>query len=98
MESVIEAHDPYCRGVVVLGAATAQDGLLRALRVAARFKCVKGFAVGRTIFADVASDWLSGVMDEHGACQVMASRLQALASAWLALKAGGAAMQQDGTA
>jgi 5-dehydro-2-deoxygluconokinase len=98
VESVIEAHDPFCRGVVVLGAGTAEDGLMQALRVAARFKCVKGFAVGRTIFADVASDWLSGVIDERGACQVMASRLQALASAWLALKAGGAGMPQEGIA
>jgi 5-dehydro-2-deoxygluconokinase len=89
VESVIEAHDPYCRGVVVLGAATAEDGLLQALRVAARFKCVKGFAVGRTIFADVAHDWLSGVIDERGACQVMASRLQKMAAAWLAFKADG---------
>jgi 5-dehydro-2-deoxygluconokinase len=90
VESVIETYDPYCRGVVVLGAATAEDGLMQALRVAARFKCVKGFAVGRTIFADVASDWLGGVMDERGACRAMASRFQALATAWRVLKAGGA--------
>jgi 5-dehydro-2-deoxygluconokinase len=95
VESVIESHDPYCRGVVVLGAARAEEGLLQALRVAARFKCVKGFAVGRTIFADVASDWLSGVIDEHAACRVMASRLQALASAWLALKAGAVGGHQE---
>jgi 5-dehydro-2-deoxygluconokinase len=96
VESVIEAHDPYCRGVVLLGAATAQDRLLEALRVAAPFKCVKGFAVGRSIFADVASDWLRGVIDERGACRLMASRLETLASAWLALKAREAGKQQDG--
>jgi 5-dehydro-2-deoxygluconokinase len=98
VESVIEAHDPFCRGVVLLGAATAEDGLLQALRVAAAFNCVKGFAVGRTIFADVASDWFRGVLDERGACQVMASRLETLASAWLALKTHGADLQQDGMA
>lgn len=98
VESVIESHDPFCRGVVLLGAATTQDELLQALRVAAPFNCVKGFAVGRTIFADVASDWLRGVIDERGACQVMASRLQELTSAWLALKARVAGIQRDGIA
>jgi 5-dehydro-2-deoxygluconokinase len=98
VESVIDAYDPYCRGVVLLGAATAEDGLRQAFRVAAPFKCVRGFAVGRTIFADVASDWLRGAIDERGACELMAARLEALSSAWLALKAHCAHIQQDGMA
>ena len=96
VESVIEAHDPFCRGVVVLGAATAQDALFEALRVAAPFECVKGFAVGRTIFADVASEWMRGSIDEAGACRVMASRLEALAFAWRTLKAGRTDRQEGG--
>ena len=91
VESVIEAHDPFCRGVVLLGLATPQDGLLQAFRVAAPFKCVKGFAVGRTVFLDVASEWLRGIIDERRACEVMASRLGALALGWKALKARGPA-------
>jgi 5-dehydro-2-deoxygluconokinase len=78
---------------VILGAATAEEGLLEALKVAAPFKCVKGFAVGRTIFADVASDWLRGTIDEAGACHLMACRLQTLTTAWVAVKAHGADMR-----
>jgi 5-dehydro-2-deoxygluconokinase len=98
VESVIEAHDPYCRGVVLLGAATSEDGLLQAFRVAAPFNCVKGFAVGRTIFADVASGWFGGAIDERAACELMATRLEALACAWVDLKTAGAGMQQGGIA
>lgn len=98
VEVVIDRYDPFCRGVLLLGAATAQDALLQAFRVAAPFKCVKGFAVGRTIFADVASDWLHGLIDERGACQVMASRLGALSSAWLALRSHAEGTQHGGIA
>lgn len=80
-----------CRGIVVLGLATPHDELLQAFGVAAPFKCVKGFAVGRTIFEDVASEGLRCVIDERDACEVMASRLGALVSSRLALKARGSA-------
>jgi len=98
VESAIEAYDPFCRGIVLLGAAASQDGLLQAFSVAAPFKWIKGFAVGRTIFADVASDWLRGAFDEQHACRLMTSRLQALASAWLDLKARATGSPKDGLA
>ncbi|ESQ86965.1 5-dehydro-2-deoxygluconokinase [Asticcacaulis sp. AC460] len=82
IDAAIAANDPLCRGVVVLGLSAPEDELLRAFEVAARFECVKGFAIGRTIFHDVAARWLKGEMDDAGAVEAMASKLSRLVTAW----------------
>ena len=51
VQRTIEANDPYCRGVVLLGLAATHDELLASFAVAAASPVVKGFAVGRTIWA-----------------------------------------------
>jgi 5-dehydro-2-deoxygluconokinase len=43
---------------------------------------VKGFAVGRTLFADAARRWLSGTMTDEAAIDDMAGRFQRLVDAW----------------
>jgi 5-dehydro-2-deoxygluconokinase len=86
IDAVITANDPLCRGVVVLGLSAPEDELLKAFEVAARFACVKGFAIGRTIFHDVAAQWLAGGMDDEAAVSVMAAKLSRLVSAWQAMR------------
>ena len=44
---------------------------------------VKGFAVGRTIFADAAREWLAGRIDDEAAITEMAGRFGELTDAWL---------------
>ena len=46
------SNDPWCRGVVLLGLEAPQDELERAFAATAGTAIVKGFAVGRTIFAE----------------------------------------------
>jgi len=48
-------------------------------------KTVKGFAVGRTIFADAAKAWLSGRMTDEQAVSDMAAKFKALVDLWLQL-------------
>ena len=43
---------------------------------------VKGFAVGRTIFAEAAKAWLAGDIGDDAAVANMASRFGALVAAW----------------
>jgi 5-dehydro-2-deoxygluconokinase len=78
----IEAGDPLCRGVVLLGLEAPADQLAAAFRIAARCDRVKGFAVGRTIFADAAKAWLGGGMDDAAAVDDMANRFATLVAAW----------------
>ena len=57
---MIAANDPWCRGVVLLGLEAPEDELEAAFAATAEAPIVKGFAVGRTIFADAAEHWLAG--------------------------------------
>lgn len=82
----IAKRDPYCRGIVILGLGAEQDALLKSFETAASFDLVKGFAVGRTIFADVAEAWLSGTMDDATARGQMADRFKALTDGWIRLR------------
>jgi 5-dehydro-2-deoxygluconokinase len=48
---------------------------------------IKGFAVGRSIFHDVAADCLSGRIGDDEAIEAMASRFSALVEGWRAARA-----------
>ncbi|HFQ15367.1 MAG TPA: DUF2090 domain-containing protein, partial [Rhodobacteraceae bacterium] len=85
--SCISSQDPYCRGIVILGLEAPVEQLLVSFKVAAGFDLVRGFAVGRTIFAAAARDWLAGRIDDDEARRVMADNFRVLAEGWLALRA-----------
>jgi len=80
--AAITQNDPYTRGVVVLGLDAAESALAASLALAARHDLVKGFAVGRTIFADAARAWLGGQITDAVAVTMMAERYQRLCSIW----------------
>ena len=61
--AAIEAHDRHTRGIVVLGLDAPEAELAASFETAAGFDLVKGFAVGRTIFGDVARGWMTGEVD-----------------------------------
>lgn len=83
IEVVIAANDPYCRGIVLLGLEAPKAELLKAFEATKAAPSVKGFAVGRTIFADAARQWLAGSIDDEAAIEDMASRFRELTDAWL---------------
>jgi len=80
--AAITRNDPHTRGVVVLGLDAAESALAASLALAARHDLVKGFAVGRTIFADAARAWLGGQITDAVAVTMMAERYQRLCSIW----------------
>ena len=82
ISSEIDAHDPSCRGIVVLGLDAPAVELAAAFRIAKASPRVKGFAIGRTIFADPARDWMAGNIDDATATQLMAERFAGLVAAW----------------
>ncbi|WP_286722845.1 5-dehydro-2-deoxygluconokinase [Devosia sp. 63-57] len=81
-DAVIEARDPLCRGVVLLGLDAPQDQLEAGFKAAKSARTVKGFAVGRTIFADAARAWLDGKISDEEAVADMAKRFGALVEIW----------------
>jgi 5-dehydro-2-deoxygluconokinase len=72
--------DPYCRGIVMLGLDAPASELAAAFRICGPM--VKGFAIGRTIFAEAADKWLSGKMTDEAAVAAMAAKFQTLVSEW----------------
>jgi len=88
IEAVIQRNDPWCRGVVLLGLSAPIEELLASIKVAATIPVIKGFAVGRTIFYDVAREWLAGRMGDSAAVAAMATRFDTLSKAWRIARAG----------
>ena len=85
-EAVIAKHDPWCRGIVLLGLEAPQAELEAAFAATANAPIVKGFAVGRTLFADAAEKWLAGTISDAAAIDDMAARFQRLTESWLAVR------------
>lgn len=85
--NAIEENDPYTRGIVVLGLDAPEEELRASFEVAASYKLVKGFAVGRTIFGDAARAWMKGDMDDAAAIAQMAERYTRLCNIWDAARA-----------
>ncbi len=56
--------------------------LIACFATAAPFAIVKGFAIGRTIFQDVARAWFAGAMSDAAALKAMAANFSRLANAW----------------
>jgi 5-dehydro-2-deoxygluconokinase len=86
IQDAILANDPRCRGVVLLGLAAPDEALLRSFKVAAPFQVVKGFAVGRTIWAEAARQWLKGEIDDEAAENILAERFGKLVTGWRAAR------------
>lgn len=79
---VIGRHDPWCRGVVLLGLHAPQAELEAAFARAARHDICKGFAVGRTIWGPAAEGWFAGKIDDAEAVAAMADSYARLIAAW----------------
>lgn len=80
--AAIENNDPHTRGIVVLGLDAPEAQLAASFEVAAFFPLVRGFAVGRTIFGDVARAWMKGETSDGAAIAEMATRYARLCQIW----------------
>ena len=82
VERAVEAGDPFCRGVMLLGLEAPEEDLAGAFALARRYALVKGFAVGRTIFVQPAVEWFSGRIGDHEAVDHMAGAFERRCSLW----------------
>jgi 5-dehydro-2-deoxygluconokinase len=82
IDDVIARNDPYCKGVVILGLGEAISTLRDGLAVAAPFGICRGFAVGRSIFAEAAEHWFAGTIDDVAARADVRQRYRAMIDLW----------------
>jgi len=94
IDRVIAEQDPYCRGVVLLGLEAPEDQLAAGFTAAHGAACVRGFAIGRTIFAEAAERWLRGGIDDDQAVAEMSQRFGKLVAHWAAARDAGHLLRQ----
>jgi 5-dehydro-2-deoxygluconokinase len=80
---LINERDPHCRGVVILGLNQPLD-VLAAGFAAATHPIVKGFMVGRTLWAEPSRRWLEGTIDDDTLVDEAARNFATLVDAWRA--------------
>jgi 5-dehydro-2-deoxygluconokinase len=88
LDALVDARDPHCRGIVILGQSAPIAELAAGFAEAARSRRVRGFAVGRTIFAEPARAWLAEALDDDGLVEAVRRKYEALIDAWSAARKG----------
>ena len=78
----IARHDPHCRGVLLLGLEASEAELAKSFVAAAPHAVCKGFAVGRSIFAEPAAAWFAGRMTDAAVIASVADRYARLIALW----------------
>ena len=82
IEKVINDRDPYCNGVLLLGLDAPENELAESFRVAAPVPICKGFAVGRSIFGEVARLWFAGELIDDEAANKIAEKYERIIRIW----------------
>ena len=79
---VIRRNDAHCRGVLLLGLEASEEDLQKSFALAAPHPICRGFAVGRSIFADAAAAWFGGTMSDDQVIADIAARYARLIAGW----------------
>ncbi len=82
LSTVLDAKDPHCRGVLLLGLEAPENELRHSFQLAAGQRWCKGFAVGRTIFAAPAGEWLAGRLGDQALVREVASAFGRVVALW----------------
>jgi len=83
LAQLIAQRDPQCRGVVILGLNQPLESLAQGFAQATH-PIVKGFMVGRTLWAEPSLRWLKGEIDDAAFVNEAAANFTALVDAWRA--------------
>jgi 5-dehydro-2-deoxygluconokinase len=81
LATMVKDADPYCRGAVILGLNQPLQYLADSF-VHATNPIVKGFMVGRTLWAGPSLQWLRGEIDDEAFVQATADNFATLVDAW----------------
>ncbi len=87
LDELIQARDPYCRGVVLLGLNAPASALAEGFQQASQSQTCRGFAVGRTIFQEPSRAWLAGDIDDETLIRQVQGTFVELIDAWRTARA-----------
>lgn len=81
LQALLAERDPYCRGAVILGLNQPLQYLADSFSHASN-PVVKGFMVGRTLWADASLRWFKGELDDAELVAEVARNFATLVDAW----------------
>jgi 5-dehydro-2-deoxygluconokinase len=81
LQALLTQRDPYCRGAVILGLNQPLQYLADSFANASN-PVVKGFMVGRTLWADASVRWLKNEIDDDALVDQVARNFAMLVDAW----------------
>ena len=82
LEALVSERDPHCRGAVILGLNQPIQTLVESFRSATN-PIVKGFMVGRSLWATESLQWLQRDIDDATFVNRVAANYTVLVDAWL---------------
>ena len=82
LSALLTARDPLCRGVLLLGLNATEADLTQAFAMAAKQPLCKGFAIGRSIFAEPAEAWFAGRISDEDLVARIAESYGRLVRLW----------------
>jgi len=82
ISNVVTENDPYCRGILILGLDAPESQFVEIFKQSANAPLVKGFAVGRTIFAQPSERWLKGIINDQQLIDEVSTNYQRLITLW----------------
>ena len=85
LEALVNERDPLCRGAVILGLNQPLQHLAGSFALASN-PIVKGFMVGRTLWADASLQWLKHEIDDAAFVATVAHNFATLVEAWQSRK------------
>jgi len=83
LDALVQARDPYCRGAVILGLSQPLEQLIAGF-AQARSPLVKGFMVGRSVWASASLAWLKQDIDDAQFQAQVAANFRQLIAGWRA--------------
>nr|WP_315185609.1 5-dehydro-2-deoxygluconokinase [uncultured Albidiferax sp.] len=81
LAALVAERDPYCRGAVILGLNQPLQLLADSFAQATN-PIVKGFMVGRTLWAEASLQWFKNEIDDTGFKNTVARNFVTLVDAW----------------
>lgn len=88
LEVLVQERDPYCRGAVILGLSQPVEQLIAGF-AEARSPLVKGFMIGRTVWASASLAWLKNGMNDAQFKAEVAANFRQLIAGWRASRLAG---------
>ncbi|MFJ1258257.1 5-dehydro-2-deoxygluconokinase [Cupriavidus sp. CuC1] len=83
LEALVKERDPWCRGAVILGLNQPLEQLVESFGQATS-PLVKGFMIGRTVWADASLAWLGKEIDDASFRAQVGANFRRLIAGWRA--------------